>query len=210
MTARSAPRVRSPPLPLWMVHCTKRPMALDRLMHDLKVIASQREGDRLYIADGVMHVLHPSAYSTFWRWARGDSRAKSLAAVDSCIKDALTLAEHMLARLPTLQGLALEHARSRVKHLLREIDCAGVGLRQMRSTYIDDSSARASLDVLRESVTNALAALRERMGDKRTAPSGELANLVIYAFDGFPMALEDDPSPPPSASATPPYGSPAS
>lgn len=158
------------------------------MLHDLKVIAMQREGDRLYILDGLLHVLHPSTYATVWRWARGDDRGKSLSAVSSCLNDALALAEHMVQRLDVQQGLRLEHARQRVRHLIREINCAGNGLRQMRATYANDASIRASLDVLRERVQDSTSVLRAQIGGELP---GELTNLVVYALDYNAVSIED-------------------
>jgi len=41
--------------------CVTPTGSLDRLMRNLKVTASQREGDRLYVSDGLLHILHPSS-----------------------------------------------------------------------------------------------------------------------------------------------------
>jgi len=173
--------------------------SVDRLMHDLKVIAAQREGDRLYIAEGRLRILHPSVVGSLWRWTRGDSREKSLAAVQSCFMDALALAEHRVARSAAAPpGPTQEGARRTTRHLVAEVDKACAGLRQMRATYIDDDSARATLDVLRERVAGRLATLRALSGEPEAPRQAHaclfddgLSNLVIYAIDdgdGFASA----------------------
>jgi hypothetical protein len=50
--------------------------------------------------------------------------------------------------------------RSMVTRLYRELQNAAVGLRHMRITYIDDRNTAATLDVLRERVTERLSAIR--------------------------------------------------
>jgi len=160
--------------------------SVDRLLHDLKVIAAQREGDRLYIAEGLLHILHQSVTSTLWRWARGDSREKSLAAVNTCLADALALAEHRVERLAALSGHTQEAAKKQARHLVNEIDRAGAGLRQMRATYTNDTSTRATLDVLRERVNSRVSSLRARLGEEPGCGADEPASsthLIVYALE---------------------------
>lgn len=148
---------------------------LDRVHRDLKIIAALREGDKVYVADGNICVLHPSTYNFAWRWFRGDNRIKSLAMIHSTIMDALAIAEHSIERImhrtahssssPTTSPPAtasyvkeaVAHTlESTVRRLYRELQSAVVGLKYLRITYTGDQSTTAKIDVLREGVVERL------------------------------------------------------
>jgi len=158
--------------------------SLDRLHHDLKIIACVRPGDKVFIDEGCLHILHSGIYGTMWRWVRGDNRGKSIAAITECINDALALADHRV----TQSKDADERRRSLARHLVDEIDRAATGLRNLRITYMDDLSCQASLDVLRERIHNRLGALRARLGDDVGLNSPrmdmEAERVMLYLTDG--------------------------
>jgi hypothetical protein len=162
--------------------------SLDRLHHDLKMIARVRPGDKLFIAEGCLQILHSGVVGTMWRWARGDTRSKSIAAITDCFNDALALAEHRVT-----QAAADARQRALSSHLIDEIDCAAAGLRHLRITYLDDLSCQASLEVLRERVGNRLGALREKLGDGYQSPrSAEAERVVLYLTDAGVEAVVYD------------------
>ena len=166
--------------------------SLDRLLHDLLMIARQREGDRLYIADGHLHILHPGMIGSMWRWGRGDTRQKSIAAVSDCIHDALALAVHRVNRCGDGDGRSRSHAQ----HLMNQIDMAAVGRRHMRNTHLDDLSVSATIDVLRDRIGNQLAGLREKLGDspldRRVNQEAERAILYLMDEDFGDVAIVED------------------
>lgn len=140
---------------------------IDRVHRDLKIIAALREGDKVYVADGHLCVLHPSAYNFAWRWFRGDNRIKSLAMIHSTLMDALAVAEHSIERImhrnaqfspgtSFVRDPAAHSLESTVRRLYRELQNAIVGLKYMRITYTGDYSTTAKIDVLREGVTERL------------------------------------------------------
>ena len=155
--------------------------SLDRLLHDLLMIARQREGDRIYIADGHLHILHPGMAGSVWRWGRGDTRHKSLAAVTACIHDALALAAYRVNRCVEND----QQQRMQAQHLVTQIDLAAVGLRHMRNTYLDDLSISATIDVLRDRISTQLMSLRNRLGDSPTDRriNHEAERAILYLTD---------------------------
>jgi hypothetical protein len=162
--------------------------SLDRLHHDLKMIASVRPGDKLFISEGCLQILHSGVAGAVWRWARGDTRSKSLAAATECINDALALAEHRVTLLQSSAGGCCdERQRALACHLIDEIDRAATGLRHLRITYISDLSCQASLEVLRERIANRLRVLRTRLGEDFNSPRRddvEAERAVLYLTDG--------------------------
>jgi hypothetical protein len=154
----------------------------DRLFHDLKIIAAQREGDRLYVADGQLNILHPSILGSLWRVARGDTRRQSVAAVSSCIDDALVLADFRVNAACLGEDL---RKRGQARHLLDEIDRAAMGIRYMKVTYFDDLSSCITLDVLKERIASRLLMLRTRLGDVPSdVRSNDTGRAILYLTDG--------------------------
>lgn len=133
---------------------------VERIAHDLKVLAFLREGDRIYVSDSLVHVMHPSLAGSLWRWSRGDNRTRSVTAVSSVIDDALSLVEFEIAR----HGRACD-AESKaasvdaLSRFYREIHRASLGLKNLRATYLGDLSTTASIDVLRERTQTRLTAV---------------------------------------------------
>lgn len=149
---------------------------IDRVHRDLKIIAALREGDKVYVADGNLCVLHPSAYNFAWRWFRGDNRIKSLAMIHSTLVDALAVAENSIERIlhrnskhssgtPFIRDPATLSLESTVRRICKEIKNAIVGLKYMRITYTGDHSTTAKIDVLREGVTERLDAIYRWLRD---------------------------------------------
>ena len=148
------------------------------------MIASVRPGDKLFISEGCLHILHSGVAGAVWRWARGDTRSKSLAAATECINDALALAEH---RVTQSSASCDERQRALACHLIDEIDRAATGLRHLRITYISDLSCQASLEVLRERIANRLRVLRTSMGEDFNSPRRDVVEAeraVLYLTDG--------------------------
>jgi len=145
---------------------------IDRVHRDLKIIATLREGDKVYVADGNLCILHPSPYHATWRWLRGDNRIKSLATVQTTLTDALAVAEYSIERVmhrnaqsstgtQVLRDTSSHTTESTVRRLYRELQSAIVGLKSMRTTYAGDPSTTAKIDVLREGVVEKLDGIAE-------------------------------------------------
>lgn len=189
-------------------HWKMREETIDRVHRDLKIIATLREGDKVYVEDGSLCILHPSAYGGPWRWLRGDNRVKSLAMVQSTIMDALAVAEYSIERV--MQRQSHHHGRPRdtsahttestVRRLYRELQSAIVGLKCLRVTYSGDQSTTAKIDVLREGVVERLDGIAEwlratgNVDPEVESPrfSGRRGLLAIESFAGCILLSEED------------------
>jgi hypothetical protein len=184
---------------------------VDRVHRDLKIIATLREGDKVYVADGALCVLHPSPYNATWRWLRGDNRVKSLATVQSTMMDALAVAEYSIERVmhrqtqsppghPGLRDTASHTTESTVRRLYRELQSAIVGLKCLRITYAGDHSTTAKIDVLREGVVERLDGIAEWLRATGNAdpdaqphrPPERRGLLAIESFAGCILLSEED------------------
>jgi hypothetical protein len=129
---------------------------VSRLHHDLKIIGSLREGDRVRCADGFLAISRPTLLEALARWTRGENRQQSVACVAHTLFDALTLVEQAAAR-----GSALDDGtRSMVRRFVLELHQALRGLRCLWVTYGDDPSIQARIMVLRESTMDRVANLK--------------------------------------------------
>ena len=155
----------------------------DRIMHDLKLLSTLRENDRVYVNDGLLCIDPPGPLTALYRWSRGDTRQKSIAAVQRTIFDALKLAEFGMEKVmrsakSSRQAEVHEIAhKSTVIRLYKELQRATAALRHLRTTYIDDRSIVVQLDVIRERVTERLAAMQKFVEDTTTNQSSMIGDL---------------------------------
>lgn len=138
----------------------------DRILHDLKLIASLQEGDKVHTQNGVLCIEHNSAITSILRWCRGDCRLKSFAIIQHTLLESLRLAE------TTIQSYVKKRdqkksfdvidmsQRNLLARLYRELESAVGGLRRLKITYVSDVNISANIDVLRESVLERLAAFK--------------------------------------------------
>ena len=142
-----------------------------RLHHDLKMIGSLREGDRIGCIDGFLCISRPTIWEAIGRWTRGESRHHSVSCISNALSDAITLVEQAAVRRHSLDC----NTRAMVKRFVSELQHALVGLRCLWVTYSNDPSIQARIMVLRESVSDRLAALLERARMLRIVPLDEEA-----------------------------------
>lgn len=157
---------------------------MERLLCDLKIIGSQRAGDRIYQNGGSLQIMHPSMIGSMWRLARGESRFTSVSAVTACLSEALVLAdEYTLAWKRSLNSrgdpgdpVSSERLKERAVHFIIEVEGAVVGLRHMKLTYAEDLSISARIGVLMERIVTQLNILKDILGITR-AQSPSLGHL---------------------------------
>ena len=176
---------------------------MERLLCDLKIVASQRTGDRIYQHGGALQIMHPSLLGSLFRLARGDSRATSVAAVTACLTEALALADEQAlswkrasaqragaaaTEAPSDAVALAERLRERALYLVGEIEACVAGLRHMRLTYAEDVGTCARLGVLLERVRTQVDILKDVLGVARQsspdlrhchAPAGEVLVLSL-------------------------------
>lgn len=170
---------------------------MDRLLCDLKIVGTQRAGDRIYQDGGSLQIMHPSLTGSVWRMVRGDSRATSVAAVTACLSEALALAdEHCATWRRATSGPqdadGVERLKDRALHLLFEIEAASAGLRHMKLTYADDLSVSARLGVLSERVHAQLDILKGVLGvPRQTSPTLRHMQAPLLASEVLILTLAD-------------------
>jgi hypothetical protein len=137
-------------------------LTVDRVLHDLKIISALREGDKLCMADGALCVMHPSPFNLVWRWSRGESRVKTLDTLRTVLLDALAMAEYSIDRVirrgsREAEAVTADYtAQSTVRRLYKGTQSSVLGLKYLRTTYAGDGHTTATIDVLRERVTERL------------------------------------------------------
>lgn len=138
---------------------------IDRVLHDLKVISAIRENDKIYTESGMLNLDHGGFYSSISRWARGENRYKGISAIGNIISDAFAISESGLRTLETRDKRcqdSREYKLMRLKsyHLVTKMRYAVadslIGLKNLRSTYISDTSIAAAIDVLKMRVSQGL------------------------------------------------------
>ena len=140
---------------------------MTRLHHDLKMIGSLREGDRIGCIDGFLCISRPTIWEAIGRWTRGESRQHSVSCISNSLSDAITLVEQAALRRNHLDC----NTRAMIKRFVVELQHALVGLRCLWVTYSSDPSIQARIMVLRESVSDRLAVLLERARALQISPS---------------------------------------
>lgn len=122
----------------------------DRILHDLKVVASLRPGERLCVYEGTLQKTSGLA-GHLWRFLTRDGRAKTLALLNSLFSDAFVLAEFALAKAQKDKDVNGPHEFI-VRRAYTELQRACLGLKNLKTTYLVDVSMQASLDILREKI----------------------------------------------------------
>ena len=160
----------------------------NRVLHDLKLLSSLRENDKIYAHEGHLRVEHGSLFRFVYRWSRGDSRIKSLLMIQNILRDALQLAEFQIDRLmrkdSKLRDIEMLTIKSRVVRLYCEVQRANVALRHLRTTYFDDRSVVAQLDCVREEASERLNAIRQYVEEVDDSNSPHILEGFVV-FDNF-------------------------
>ncbi len=136
---------------------------INRVLHDLKVIGAINEKDKIYTRNGLLNLDHGSPGSSALRFIRGESRTRGVAAITNVVEDAFAIAENAFRKLECLgtQETRDDHVKKlKSYHLIYKIRCnisdCLIGFKNLKSTYVDDTSISARIEVLREKVAQGL------------------------------------------------------
>lgn len=186
---------------------------IERILHDLKVIAAIRENDKLYTDAGLLNLDHGGVYSPIYRFVNGENRNKGLTAVGNIFQDAFVVAENSARRIDQVNNKDADREATIIKlktfHTIlivrRAISRAISGIKNLRATYGSDTSVVARIDVLQERAVNGLAAL-DRLVDMISEKHDLSDGGVVYgehddadnsymrgSVNGEPYQLADGP-----------------
>lgn len=114
-------------------------MTLDsRIIVNLKVISKLNVGEKLSYSNGYFSIASDKTLaSKMLRWVVGDSRASTIDAIESLSTICLT------HNLLTQQEL---------EHLVRQLQCAMVGITNLMMTYQNDSTVVSRLEFIHDRI----------------------------------------------------------
>tara|TARA_B100001287_G_scaffold263271_1_gene253978 strand:- start:1764 stop:2306 length:543 start_codon:yes stop_codon:yes gene_type:complete len=136
---------------------------IDRVLHDLKVISSIRDNDKIYTENGMLNLDHGGVSSSMYRFVKGENRNRGLSAINNVILDAFAITENNFRKIECKDMTESREAivnKMKSYHLIYKIRCSVsdclIGLKNLRITYCDDTSISARIDVLKESISQGL------------------------------------------------------
>jgi hypothetical protein len=116
---------------------------VDRTMANLKLISMVNKGEKLCVRKGQLNIEQVDRLQPVRRWYNKDSRDTSLISIRNTVIDAIKISKGLLAN-----NLQIELAEWIVSALNEEIKRCETGLQNLKTTYTDDSSFVANLDVM--------------------------------------------------------------
>lgn len=116
---------------------------VDRTMANLKLIGMVNKGEKLCVRKGQLNIEQVDRLQPMRRWYNKDSRDISLIHIRNTINDAIKITKGLLAN-----NLQTELSEWVVTALNEEIRKCETGLQNLKTTYEDDSSFVANLDVM--------------------------------------------------------------
>ena len=60
---------------------------IDRVLHDLKVIAAIRERDKIFTANGMLNLDHGGVTSSMFRFVKGEDRNRGISAINNVLSE---------------------------------------------------------------------------------------------------------------------------
>jgi len=161
---------------------------LEEVRHNLKVISALNDWDRLDSSNQKLSVApFNQVFQGARRWWTGACRSKDLSRIGQVFEDAFLLLKQLVdARVRKYrqfqntreQKLAIFENKQKTSHLLDDIAAAHPKLESLKSTYHDDRSMRASVSLLRETVTDRLQYFRaDLLIIEKTAPKGATVHI---------------------------------
>jgi hypothetical protein len=116
---------------------------VDRTMANLKLISMVNKGEKLCVRKGQLNIEQVDRLQPVRRWYNKDSRDTSLVHIRNTVNDAIKISKGLLAN-----NLQIELSEWIVSALNDEIKECEIGLQNLKTTYADDSSFVANLDVM--------------------------------------------------------------
>lgn len=116
---------------------------VDKTMANLKLIGMINKSEKVCLRKGQLNIEQVDRLQSFRRWYNKDSRDVTLIHIRNTINDAIKIAK----------GLMMNNIQSDMKTwtvgaLNQELKNCDTGLQNLKTTYIDDPSFLANIDVL--------------------------------------------------------------
>lgn len=116
---------------------------VDKTMANLKLISMVSKGEKLCVRKGQLNIEQIDRLQPIRRWYNKDSRDNCLIHIRNTIIDAIKISKGLLAN-----NLQIELSTWIVTALNEEIKRCEIGLQNLKTTYEEDSSFVANLDVM--------------------------------------------------------------
>lgn len=116
---------------------------VDRTMANLKLISMINKGEKLCVRKGQLNIEQVDRLQPFRRWFNKDSRDVSLIHIRNTINDAIKITKSLIAN-----NLQTDLSTWTVNTLNEELKKCEIGLQNMKTTYAEDPSYIANLDVM--------------------------------------------------------------
>lgn len=136
---------------------------IDRVLHDLKVIAAIRDNDKVYTENGMLNLDHGGVTSSIYRFTKGENRNRGISAINNVLSDAFAISENGFRKIENFEAKETRETmvqKMKSYHLICKIrtgvsDCL-IGFKNLRTTYATDTSITARIDVMKERVSQGL------------------------------------------------------
>lgn len=129
---------------------------IDSVMTRLKVIGMVKKNGRLSIRNGNLTIESDNHLQNVRRWMNNDSRDVTLMHIRSTINNAIQLTKGIIGKQVDVQLRDWT-----LQRLLDDMTNSQMGLINLKSTYADDATVVANLDVLLERLQANCAKLNE-------------------------------------------------
>jgi hypothetical protein len=116
---------------------------VDKTMANLKLIGMIKKGEKVCLRKGQLNIEYVDRLQSFRRWYNKDSRDVSLIHIRNTINDAIKIAKGLIAN-----NIQSDLKIWTVSALNQELRNCENGMQNLKTTYIDDPSFLANIEVL--------------------------------------------------------------
>jgi hypothetical protein len=116
---------------------------VDKTMANLKLIGMINKGEKICLRKGQLNIEYVDRLQSLRRWYNKDSRDVSIIHIRNTINDAIKIAKGLLSN-----SIQSDLKTWTVGALNSELRNCETGLQNLKTTYMDDQSFLANIDVL--------------------------------------------------------------
>lgn len=116
---------------------------VDKTMANLKLIGMIKKGEKVCLRKGQLNIEYVDRLQSIRRWYNKDSRDVSLIHIRNTVNDAIKIAKGLIAN-----NIQSDLKIWTVSALNQELKNCETGMQNLKTTYIDDPSFLANIEVL--------------------------------------------------------------